>query len=319
VVGKDPYELRLVVPAGAASWRVTGIEVAKEDETAGVQSSFTQDGPKIRVRLTSGVTREIRWRVRFEKAKVDSGAAEPVTGLSAKSDHQGVTLTWTGKADLFMVEKAGTAAMVTPTVTYNDPDVAIGKTYHYRVAALGWNGATSSVATVEILQKAPECPPEPPLPTVYLDALKPLVNKFGGVSKIAPGTSVSCGPLKVNGKVYAHGVGSHSPGLAVYAIPAGATRFVALAGLDEKVRNHPRASVVFQIYGDVLEMGEKPVLLAESPGLSVRTIGHWAFDVPLNARYRQIRLVVTDAGDGNTADHADWVDAGFIIAAGELR
>lgn len=106
-----------------------------------------------------------------------------------------------------------------------------------------------------------------------------------------------------------------NPAISVYTIPAGATRFVAVVGVDDAVQSDARSSVVFQVFGDVKEMGEKPVLIAESPVLSDKTIRSWAFNLELNSRFKEIRLVVTDAGDGNTADHADhadWVDTGFI-------
>jgi hypothetical protein len=70
--------------------------------------------------------------------------------------------------------------------------------------------------------------------------------------------------------------------------------------------------VIFQVYGDVKEMGEKPALIAESPVLADTTLRTWAFDLELNSRFKELRLVVTDAGDGIAADHADWVNAGFI-------
>jgi len=37
----------------------------------------------------------------------------------------------------------------------------------------------------------------------------------------------------------------------------------------------------------------------------------WHFDVPLDPRFRDIQLIVEDAGDGIAADHADWVNVGF--------
>jgi hypothetical protein len=43
------------------------------------------------------------------------------------------------------------------------------------------------------------------------------------------------------------------------------------------------------------------------------TLRSWAFDLVLGTRFKELHLVVTDAGDGIAADHADWVDAGFII------
>ena len=85
-----------------------------------------------------------------------------------------------------------------------------------------------------------------------------------------------------------------------------------MAGLDDEKKSDPRSSVAFEVYGDVKEMGEAPVLLAQSPSLSSATLRSWTFNVELNARFKELRLVVTDAGDGIASDHADWVDAGFI-------
>ena len=76
---------------------------------------------------------------------------------------------------------------------------------------------------------------------------------------------------------------------------------MALVGLDDEVRKDPRSSVVFKVYGDVREMGEEPSLLAESPPLCDDTLRSWCFDVQLDDRVRRLRLVVTDAGDGQAA------------------
>ena len=94
---------------------------------------------------------------------------------------------------------------------------------------------------------------------------------------------------------------------------------MAVVGLDDEVKNDPRSSVVFQIYGDVKEMGEKPVLIAESPVLCDQSIRSWAFNVELNTRFKELRLVVSNGGDGNAADHADWVDAGFLTGSASSR
>jgi hypothetical protein len=83
--------------------------------------------------------------------------------------------------------------------------------------------------------------------------------------------------------------------------------------IDDAARKDERPSVVFEVYGDVLEMGEKPVLLAQSPVLSAKELGSLNFNVELNARFKEVRLVVKDAGDSVHSDHADWVNAGFIV------
>ena len=124
--------------------------------------------------------------------------------------------------------------------------------------------------------------------------------------------SVTGRPLAVDGKTYEHGLGCHAVSRVVYAIPAGARRFVSVVGVDDGVKTDDRASVTFEVYGDVKEMGEEPELLAKSPVLSATTVRSWAFNVELTERHKELRLVVTDAADGIAADHADWVNAGFL-------
>jgi hypothetical protein len=84
VVGNDPYELRIVVPPGAKSWRATAVKVSPADEAAGVKTSFVQEGPKIRATLTSAESREIPWSVQFEPADVEIPQPAAVTQLKAE-------------------------------------------------------------------------------------------------------------------------------------------------------------------------------------------------------------------------------------------
>ncbi len=74
---------------------------------------------------------------------------------------------------------------------------------------------------------------------------------------------------------------------------------------DEGIGDDERPRVVFQVWAD-------RQLLAESPALTWKTLNRWHFDVPIPAKTRSLRLVVTDAADGIAADHADWVEAGFV-------
>ena len=156
-------------------------------------------------------------------------------------------------------------------------------------------------------------PPVPPLPDIYISDLKPLRYSSGwgqsGVNKTVVGK-----PLNIGGKTYEHGLGTHANGEAIFTIPAGARRFVAVVGLDDEVLYDEwgRGSVCFDVYGDVNEPGVPPTLLAKSPVLSPKTIRHWAFNVELNSRFKAIELIVSDAGDGAECDHADWVNAGFL-------
>ena len=110
----------------------------------------------------------------------------------------------------------------------------------------------------------------------------------------------------MNGVVYENGLGVHAPSNMAYTIPKGARRFVATVGIDDAKRTDDRSSIVFKV------MGEPPVLLARSPVLRNAERRVWHFDVELPERLREIRLIVEDAGDGKAADHADWVNAGFV-------
>jgi len=172
----------------------------------------------------------------------------------------------------------------------------------------------SETASVDVTTPAEsKPPPQPPLPDIYISDLKPL--KFSsGWGRSGINQSVVGNPLTVGGNTYEHGLGTHATGEAIFDIPAEARRFVALVGLDDEVVDDQwrRGSVCFEVYGEVNETGEAPVLLSQSPVLSSKTIRVWAFDLELESRFKRVQLVVSDAGDGSECDHADWVNAGFL-------
>ncbi len=92
-----------------------------------------------------------------------------------------------------------------------------------------------------------------------------------------------------------------------YDLKPGYRRFVARVGPEERSW---RGSVVAKVYLDGNLVDESPVLRAGDPP--------WNIDVAIRARPmarapRQIRLVLTDGGDGNHSDWGEWVEAGFII------
>jgi hypothetical protein len=64
VVGNDPYELRIAMPADGG-WRVTGVDLESADVQAGVTSSATVDRTNLRVRLLSPTSRPVRWSIQF--------------------------------------------------------------------------------------------------------------------------------------------------------------------------------------------------------------------------------------------------------------
>jgi hypothetical protein len=314
VVAGDPYEIRIVVPAGRASWKAEKAELVSPP--AGTTATFVQDGPKIRLRIESPEGGEIRWRLHFVRSSVEVAPPEPVTDLRAEASYTRVALTWSGSpAESYRIVRQGGSATATVEVretAYEDTQVEHGVAYRYRVEAVNWRGETSPAAVAEVVMPNElRRPAVPPVPDVQVSDLDPLAAETGW-GKVAKDRSCEENPLTLDGKRYEKGMGVHARSQLVYAIPAGAKRFVAMAGLDDEKKTDLRSSVVFKVLGDVEEMGEAPVLLADSPRLSNETLRTWCFDIELSSRFKAVHLIVEDAGDGFAADHADWVNAGFI-------
>ncbi|THF85839.1 hypothetical protein E7T09_15085 [Deinococcus sp. KSM4-11] len=107
-------------------------------------------------------------------------------------------------------------------------------------------------------------------------------------------------PLTVNGDVFAKGLGVHSGSAITYGLGGACQAFVSGIAIDDETQG--RGTVMFQVYGDGRKLFESPTLGGN-------------FGTPLNrvavdlTGVQQLRLVVTDAGDGKSFDHADWVDA----------
>ena len=88
---------------------------------------------------------------------------------------------------------------------------------------------------------------------------------------------------------------------------------MTVVGLDDEVLRESGAAVTVEVQGDVKEMGEKPQSLSISPVLSREGIRSWVFDLAIDPRFKELRLVVTPSEDCKMPCHVDWVDAGFII------
>ncbi len=109
--------------------------------------------------------------------------------------------------------------------------------------------------------------------------------------------------LAVNGTTYAKGLGVHAPSDVRYSI-VGCSTFTALVGVDDEVGS--LGSVVFQVFIDGNKVYESPPQtgLGSAQPVSVTISGG-----------AQLRLVVTDAGDGNAYDHANWLNPQIVCAA----
>ncbi|WP_369373225.1 NPCBM/NEW2 domain-containing protein [Promicromonospora sp. Populi] len=112
--------------------------------------------------------------------------------------------------------------------------------------------------------------------------------------------SVSGEPISLFGTEYEKGIGTHANSEIVYRLDPGDVRFNAVIGIDDFQRNSSFSSVVFQVEADGELVYESPVMRGDTAPLPVE------LDV---LGVDRLVLRVTDAGDGNNSDHADWADA----------
>ncbi|MCX6791720.1 MAG: NPCBM/NEW2 domain-containing protein [Candidatus Gottesmanbacteria bacterium] len=122
------------------------------------------------------------------------------------------------------------------------------------------------------------------------------VNAYSGFDK--------WGSLSVQYAFYRRGVGTHANSIQTFDVKGHFTRFSFDYGIDTEAG--PRGSVVFEVYGlPAGEAGDYKLLFASEK------IGR--YDLPRHADVNitgvsSLKLVVTDAGDGITDDHADWLN-----------
>lgn len=118
--------------------------------------------------------------------------------------------------------------------------------------------------------------------------------------------TVDNNPLTLGGVVYPHGVGTHAKSEIAIDLKGGSKRFLAMVGVDDE-RKSSDGSVTFDVWVDGRKAADTGVMRAgQQPKL---------ISVDLTAA-RKMTLVVGDADDGITNDHADWAGAIILMSDG---
>ena len=148
-------------------------------------------------------------------------------------------------------------------------------------------------------------PSRPGDDVLYLDTLD-----LAGISQDwgKPGArkSVDGNPLRIGGRAFERGVGTHATSEFVIDLKGVATRLEAWVGVDAEVGESP-ASVVFEVYVDGARKFQSGVMRPHDEARRV--------EVDLVDR-NLLELVVTEAGDTIDYDHADWADARLHLTPG---
>jgi hypothetical protein len=135
---------------------------------------------------------------------------------------------------------------------------------------------------------------------LYLSLLTPLSVEQGWGDFVAD-LSVGGGPIRLGGRRYTRGLGTHTPSKLAYEIPAGYGAFRATVGIDDSTGGRGSAVASVSVNGEVVFTS--PVLTGTSRPVAV--------DVPVVPGGRLL-LEAHPTGDGKSHDHVNWAEARFV-------
>jgi hypothetical protein len=280
VVGGDAYELRFTLPPG---WTCS-------DARAKI------DGPLAVLTLNSDDNRTVAWSIAFEKTAA-APAVPAVRRAKATVDGPSVVVAWEGENALaYRIYRNGELVDQTAGTRFADHLRHQG-TYRYEVSAVGWQGESARVAAGQVV-RAPL--PKGEARDAWLDTLTP-VSQEQDYGSLRRSLSVDGKPIRVGGKAYAHGLGTHANSQVHYAVNNRYQRFEAEVGVDDE--KDGGGTVAFQVAADGKKIFDSGVMRGKQPAQKV--------SVSLDG-VEELLLIVTDAGDGINSDHADWADARLI-------
>ncbi len=118
--------------------------------------------------------------------------------------------------------------------------------------------------------------------------------------------SVDKNPLKIGGKTFENGVGTHATSVYYVRLDGNGGRFKAMVGVDDEVLGH-QGSVEFRVYGDSKSLWRSGVMKAGEAAKPV--------DIDLKG-VKMLVLFVGPGGNGIDYDHANWADATISMKSG---
>ena len=109
--------------------------------------------------------------------------------------------------------------------------------------------------------------------------------------------------ISIGGRQFSKGLGVHSTSIVMFDLGGRYSKFESLVGVDDETSSY--GSVAFLVFADGRKVFDSGAMTGDmgSTLASVDLLG-----------VQRLALVVTDADDGPSADHADWGDATFRLA-----
>ncbi|ASK62205.1 hypothetical protein CFK37_08545 [Virgibacillus phasianinus] len=264
---------------GAANIRLQTSKQIESGETSTVKATFTNHSEKVEKDVEVNLEHPENWAIE---------ASQPVTFDEVKPG-ESVEVTWN----------------VTP-----DETVEAGTYDLTAVASFTLNGNQTSATASKKIQVLPKVPTE----TSYLSDLGWIsaLNGWGPVERdlsVGENDAGDGNVLTINGETYEKGLGVHAYSEIRYHIGGNFSRFKAEIGVDDEVAPSSAASVVFQVFGDGEKLFDSGLMTGEDEAKNV--------DISIED-VNELKLIVTDGGNGNGSDHADWANAKVIVAKEDI-
>jgi alpha-galactosidase len=136
--------------------------------------------------------------------------------------------------------------------------------------------------------------------TVFLDQID-LTEMTVGWGSPKVGKSITDNPLLINGLEYEHGIGAHANSSFLLDLHGKAIEFSAKVGIDDE--SNENGSIQFYLIGDKQILWQSEVMRKGMDAVDCK--------VDLTG-IQKLGLLVTDAGDGKSYDHANWCEAQII-------
>jgi len=239
-----------------------------------------------------------KWNLSVFDSKPRTLAA-PVVAQVPDSDAE-PRLRWqpVAGADHYFIYRNGLPVGTTSELEFALPQQLAGRAFSYCGAAANIRGTKSPCSRPLNIAHNRAQP-------VYLSDVEP-DSWRQGFGTLQHDQGIDGGPIRIAGKVFARGLGTHAVSEIVYHLGGHYSRFQSFVGVDNALKSEfpfKPSSVEFQVYVDGHLRYESGVMVGDSAAKSV--------DLAI-AGADELKLVVTDAGDGTHYDHADWADAKLL-------
>jgi alpha-galactosidase len=198
----------------------------------------------------------------------------------------------------------------TQTISTTASAIGIGSSSSYNLKDLWSKSTRSTTGTISAsvpahetviyrVSKGVRTPPAAGTHQVSDLSWDSAVNGWGPVEKDRSNNSQTAGDgktLTINGTTFAKGLGTHALSDIRFYLGKACDSFSASVGVDDEVAT-TKGSVVFQVFADDTKIADSGTMTGAT---AAKVLSGSIADAD------QLRLVVTDNGNGIDSDHADW-------------